>query len=227
MFRDLDGAERAVRLGVVERIEDVSGDQIRFSAGRLRLAVDGRIIPLVGFDSLIERSSVCVLRLNDGAVELAYAIEEVIDIVRLPETLAPARREGIVAGVVLLDGRQVEMLDAHWLFADAAGAANDSDDRPLCLLGRGDDSWTREVLRPLVEAAGYRTAFEGDVDAGDAHVVIAVEGQAPCKDIPEARLLRLRNDIAARDADPASVYRYDRAGLVSALQAVRAAGGQP
>jgi two-component system chemotaxis sensor kinase CheA len=227
LFRDLDGAERAVRLGVVERIEDVSGDQIRFGAGRLRLAVDDRIIPMVGFDTLTERSSVCVLRLNDGVVELAYAIEEVIDIVRLPETLAPARREGIVAGVALLDGRQVEVLDAHWLFADAAGAASGGDDRPVCLLGNGEDTWTREVLRPLVEAAGYRAVFDGEADAGDAQVVIAVEGQAPGDDVPEGRLLRLRNDISARGADPASVYRYDRAGLMSALQAVRAAGGRP
>lgn len=225
LFRDLDGVERAVRLGVVERIEEVAGDQIRFGAGRLRLAVDDRIIPLVGFDTLTDRQTVSVLRLNDGTVELAYAIEEVVDIVRLSSTLVQARKEGIVAGVALLDGRQIEILDPHWLFADAVGSAPAGGDRPLCLLGDRDDPWTREVLRPLVEAAGYRVAFEGDAVEGDAHIVIASEGSAAETRAPQGRLLRLRSDIAAREADPGSVYRYDRAGLMTALQAGRARTG--
>jgi two-component system chemotaxis sensor kinase CheA len=225
LFRDLDGVERAVRLSVVERIEEVAGDQIRFGAGRLRLAVDDRIIPLVGFDTLTDRQTVSVLRLNDGTVELAYAIDEVIDIVRLSGAPAQARSEGIVAGVALLDGRQIEILDPHWLFADAVGSAPAGAERPLCLLGDRDDPWTREVLRPLVEAAGYRVAFDGDAVEGDAQIVIASEGSAAETRAPQGRLLRLRSDIGARDADPGSVYRYDRAGLMTALQAGRSRMG--
>ncbi len=225
LFRDLDGVERAVRLSVVERIEEVAGDQIRFGAGRLRLAVDDRIIPLVGFDTLTDRETVSVLRLNDGTVELAYAIEEVVDIIRLSAAVVQARNEGIVAGVALLDGRQIELLDPHWLFADAVGSAPAGAERPLCLLGDRDDPWTREVLRPLVEAAGYRVAFDGDVPPGDAHIIIASEGSAAETHAPSGRLLRLRSDIASRGADPASVYRYDRAGLMTALQAGRARVG--
>jgi len=224
LFRDLDGEERAVRLGVVERIEDVSGEQIRFVAGRLRLAIDGRIIPLVGFDKLIDREMLSVLRLNDGAVELAYAIDEVVDIVALEGDVARAPSAGIVAGATLIGGRQVEVLDPHWLFADATATAVDGGDRPLCLLADRDDPWMREVLRPLVESAGYRVAFAGDAEPTSADVVIAGEGAAPDHTVPPARLLKLRNAIAAREADGASVYRYDRAGLMTALQARRAGG---
>lgn len=222
LFRDLDGAERGVRLSVVERIEDVAGDQIRFGAGRLHLAVEGRIIPLIGFDTLTDRETVSVLRLNDGTVELAYAIEEVVDIVRLPGAVTQARKEGIVAGVALFEGRQIELLDPHWLFADAAGPGPAGADRPLCLLGDPDDAWTREVLRPLVEAAGYRVAFAGEATAEEAQIVIAGEGSAMEASVPSGRLVRLRSDISTRDADPGSVYRYDRAGLMTALRAGRA-----
>lgn len=225
LFRDLDGVERAVRLGVVERIEEVSGDQIRFVAGRLRLAIEDRIIPLVGFDKLTEREAVGVLRLNDGTVELAYAIDEVVDIVALPGEIVRAKTEGIVAGVALIDGRQVEILDPYWLFAEATGSAPAGREKPVCLLSSSEDIWTREVLRPLVEAAGYRVAFAGDLEPGDADIVIASDSEPLDTALPPGRLLRLRSDIGARDGDPESVYRYDRAGLMTALQANRSGRG--
>lgn len=218
LFRDLDGAERAVRLGVVERIEDVSRDQVKFGAGRMRLAMDGRIMPLIGVDALGDRELLSILRLNDGQVELAYAIEEVIDIVSLPTAISPAANDGIVAGVALLDGRQIELLDPHWLFAEAIGAVQGAAEHPICLLTDEDDLWTREVLRPLVEAAGYRVVFAKDAGAVEADVVIASEGAEA--EPTSARVLRLRSDL--RGNDPSSIYRYDRAGLMSALQAGRA-----
>ncbi|MBB5687155.1 chemotaxis protein CheA [Sphingobium boeckii] len=220
LFRDLDGVERAVRVGVVERIEDVSGDQIRFAAGRLRLSIDDRIIPLVGFDKLTDRAAVTVLRLNDGTVELAYAIDEVIDIVTLPPVIERAARPGVIEGVALIDGRQVELLDPYWLFSEAMdiSTAGPATARPLCLLPAGDDHWTREVLRPLVEAAGYRVAFAGDVSPEDADFVIASDDAPSALPAGSGKLLTLRKDLGNRDADPASVYRYDRAGLMSALQ---------
>ncbi|RJF85487.1 chemotaxis protein CheA [Sphingomonas cavernae] len=227
LFRDLDGAERAVRLAVVERIEEVASAQIRFAAGRLRLSIDGRIIPLVSFDTLAERDSVGVLRLNDGAVELAYAIDEVIDIVALPSEIVRAKADGIVAGVALIDGRQIEILDPYWLFAEATGGGPTSSEKPVCLLSSSEDPWTREVLRPLVEAAGYRVAFAGDLEPADADIVIASDAEPLETELPPGRLLRLRNDIGARDGDPSSVYRYDRAGLMTALQAGRAGGHRP
>ena len=48
LFRTLAGACRAVPVALVERIEDVAAEAIRFSAGRLRVAVGERILPLAG-----------------------------------------------------------------------------------------------------------------------------------------------------------------------------------
>ena len=161
-----------------------------------------------------------MLRLNDGTVELAYAIDEVIDIIALPPVIERAARPGVIEGVTLIDGRQVELLDPYWLFSEATGFAptDATAERPLCLLPAGDDNWTREVLRPLVEAAGYRIAYAGEVAPEDADFVIASEDAPPAMPAGSAKLLKLRKDLGSRNADPQSIYRYDRAGLMSALQ---------
>ncbi|ODU21516.1 MAG: chemotaxis protein CheA [Sphingomonas sp. SCN 67-18] len=220
LFRDFDGIQRGIRLSVVERLEDVSGEQIRFAAGRMRIAVDGRILPLAGCDAMTDRRVLKILRLNDGAAELAYAIDDVIDIVALPTMFERAASAGPVAGVALVDGEQVELLDPHWLFADIDGAASAGEQGPLCLLMNRDDPWMREILRPLIEAAGYRVAFAGEAGSAEADVVIAPpgEGAAAEPDIA-APVVRLRADRPVAHAGDDSVYRYDRAGLLAAIQA--------
>ncbi|MBU3078394.1 chemotaxis protein CheA [Sphingomonas quercus] len=217
LFRDLDGADRAVRLGMVERIEDVPGDAVRLSGGRVRLAHKGRIIPVLGRDVPTDGRKLRVLMMSDGAAELAYAIAEVTDIVHLGRDIVPTALPGPVAGVVLVDGRQVELLDPHWLFATVLDARAPAE-RPLCLLLDGADRWTREVLRPLVESAGYRVALEGEADPAEARVIIAGSERAAPDGLP-APVVRLREHPERHGADDRTIYRYDREGLMAALRA--------
>src|SRR5690348_1679752 len=48
LFRGLDGARRAIRLAVVDRIEEVPADSIREAAGQLRVQLGEAILPLAG-----------------------------------------------------------------------------------------------------------------------------------------------------------------------------------
>src|SRR6185437_1166379 len=48
LFRGLDGGRRALRLAVVDRIEEVGASAIRESAGQLRVPVGDAILPLAG-----------------------------------------------------------------------------------------------------------------------------------------------------------------------------------
>ena len=51
LFRGLDGARRALRLGVVDRIEEVvASEAIRHSAGQLRVQLGETILPLAGVE---------------------------------------------------------------------------------------------------------------------------------------------------------------------------------
>jgi two-component system chemotaxis sensor kinase CheA len=145
LFDDLDGARRLVPLAIIERIELVATDAIRFSAGRLRLSTDTGIVPLVAMGAWQDRATVAVLRLRDGESEIGYAISEALDIFALPAELVPAAEPGPVAGVVALDGEQVELLDLHWLFAHHGGDQL-SVTPPVCLIDGADQAWMMTFL---------------------------------------------------------------------------------
>ncbi|HWW65788.1 MAG TPA: chemotaxis protein CheW [Sphingomonadaceae bacterium] len=224
LFRDLCGAERAIRLGVVERIEEVAASAVRPSAGRLRLVHEGRLVPLLTCGETIAGPRLRVLRLSDGATSLAYAIDEVIDIVALPESGMPAADPGLISGVVLVDDRPVELIDPYWLFAEAGDGEVAGDRRPLCLLGAEGDPWTREILRPLVEAAGYRVVHAGPGQTMRPDLVIDNGDGAPLSAGPGTPVVRLRRAQAVTPGEEGSVYRYDREGLLAALRAHRREG---
>lgn len=223
LFVDLDGKHRLVPLGAVDRVEPADHAAIRVSAGRLRLSVGAAIIPLVTIagwhdDQLVRgRTELSVLRIADGLSEFGYAIAEALDIVELTDAVLPATSPGPVAGVVAIDGTQVEILDVHWMFANcAAGSVTMSNPAPLCLLSGTEAEWMNIFLRPMLEAAGYRVAAELTGDEAPA-VVLAMDHESVSLPI-SVPIVRLRSAVAG-EGD--SVYRYDRAALLKALDARR------
>jgi two-component system chemotaxis sensor kinase CheA len=205
LFRGLDGRRRAVPVAVVERIEDISAEAIGFSAGRLRAAVGDHILPLAGCDAAPESGKLRILRLTDGASEIAYGFAEVVDIRSLLVDLQPGPTPAEVAGVFLVDGVQVELLDPHWLFAAHGDATSSDAEPPVCALPEGDQ-WIDNMLRPLIESLGYRIAKVGD----PADLVIALEDEdAP----PDANVVRIRASAQGKNG----IYRYDHAALIGAL----------
>ncbi|PVX30772.1 chemotaxis protein CheA [Sphingomonas pokkalii] len=214
LFRDLDGAHRAVPLAAVDRVEQVASSQVCHAAGQYRLTVDGRILPLAMQGTIDGRARFSVLRLKDEDVEVTYAIDEALDIIALPADFVPARVPGRAAGVALVDGEQIELLDVLWVF-DAHADRATAREAPLCLIAGDRDGWMTTFVRPLLESAGYRVATA--LAAGEAPAVIlsADASDAPQADAPVVRLRRKRQAEAGDD----SVYRYDRAGLLFALEA--------
>ena len=55
----------------------------------------------------------------------------------------------------LINGEPAELVDAHWLFANHVGAAARAGEQLVCRMP-SDDPWMQNMLRPIVEAAGYR-----------------------------------------------------------------------
>ncbi len=215
LFRGLDGQRRAVRLGVVDRIEEVvANEAIGRTAGQLRVQLGEAILPLAGVDADDQLDGkVRIFRLNDGSHEIGYAFREVIDLMTLAGEIIPSDVPGAVSGVTLIDGEPAELVDAHWLFAEYLGAAARPAAQLVCRLPEGD-AWMQNMLRPIVEAAGYLVI--GEKDELSADITIVSEGRA----VPSeegARILRLASDPDAADGQD-SIYRYDRAGLLIALK---------
>jgi two-component system chemotaxis sensor kinase CheA len=221
LFRGLDGGRRALRLAVVDRIEEVPVAAVREAAGQVRVQVGEAILPLAGatLDKLGD-GKVRVFRLNDGEHEMGYAFAEVIDFAAIDAEVIHAETMGEVSGVSLINGEPAELVDAHWLFANYVGVAARATQELVCRLP-SDDPWMQNMLRPIVEAAGYKVV--GDENDGDADLVIASQGaEVPAEAAKQTIWLRTEPEAAGKKDE--SIYRYDRAGLLMALKSV--AGGK-
>jgi two-component system chemotaxis sensor kinase CheA len=85
------------------------------------------------------------------------------------------------------------------------------------------DPWMQNMLRPLVEAAGYRVIDDPQDEAAD--VVIASLGE----ELPEdasGKTIWLRSEPDSAGKKDQSIYRYDRAALLMALKTAGAGRGK-
>jgi two-component system, chemotaxis family, sensor kinase CheA len=221
LFRGLDGGCRAVPVGVIERIEDVPTSAIAFSAGKHRVSLNDRILPLAGGVPASDATTLRILRLTDGATELAYGFGEVIDIRSLVINMQPAPAPGEVAGVALVDGNQIELIDPYWLFAAHGDGARDEGEKPICALPQ-DDPWIDNMLRPMIESLGYRIVPA--VQGARADILIASADLPAEAGVTANEVVRIRSAPDQRSENDNSIYRYDRAALLSALS--RGAAGK-
>jgi two-component system chemotaxis sensor kinase CheA len=213
LFHGVDGGRRALRLAVVDRIEEVERKAIRKAAGQLRVQLGDAILPLAGGEALEKSDSkVRVFRLNDGSHEIGYAFREVVDLMAMDADLIPAENQGEVSGVTLIGGEPAELIDTHWLFANHLGAAQRPATQAVCRLP-SDDPWMQNMLRPIVEAAGYLVIGENDELIPD---LVIASAEKPAEAADGARTIVLRSEPEGEDD---TIYRYDRAGLLMALKA--------
>ncbi|MFN6934037.1 MAG: chemotaxis protein CheA, partial [Tsuneonella sp.] len=218
LFIGSDGRRKAVRLSLVRRLERVPASAIDLGGERPRAVIGDAIFALAGVNgNELPEGTVSLLRLGDGTSEIAYLFDRVIDTVELPDAIVPSGRAGPVEGTVLIEGEPADLIDAHWLFA--ADAAPVQAARRLTCRIPADDPWAQTILAPLVESAGYRVVddlFEGNADVAivpdDARPLVAGDGT----------LIWLSADPDAASASGDRLYRYDRAGLLARLAALRA-----
>jgi two-component system chemotaxis sensor kinase CheA len=223
LFRGLDGGRRAIRLAVVDRIEEVPVSAVKRTAGQLRVQVGDAILPLAGVDNEeLDQEKVRLFRLNDGAHEIGYAFAEVLDFAAIEHDVIHAERPGEIIGVTLINGEPAELVDPHWLFASQVGAAARAAEPMICRL-LGDDPWMQNMLRPIVEAAGYTVV--GAEDAGEADLVIVSQGSEVAGDAAK-KAIWLRTEPEPANKKDDSIYRYDRAGLLMALKSAGSGRGK-
>jgi two-component system chemotaxis sensor kinase CheA len=131
--------------------------------------------------------------------------------------MAPARGSGPIAGVVMIAGEQIELIDPHALFA---GEPVVLATQPVCLLQVDGSGWMETFLKPALEASGYRCVTR--LSAGEqAAIALAMDDAA----VPDAAapVVKLRRNRAGQGANDSSIYRYDRPALIAAM-ATRVAG---
>jgi len=217
LFIGLDGARRAMRLAVVDRIEEVPSAAIRPGAGQLRVQLGEAILPLAGVHGELSTEKVRLFRLNDGTCEIGYAFREVIDLSAIANEIIPAEHPGEISAVTLVAGEPAELVDPHWLFSTFLTASERMPLQPVCRIP-ADDRWMQNMLRPIVEAAGYRVVSEAD----EFEVDLAILSDLSADDAAAARTIRLRAEPDPASGKDTSIYRYDRAALLTALKSAGA-----
>jgi hypothetical protein len=75
-------------------------------------------------------------------------------LVTLGDDIKPAATPGEVSGVTLIGGEQVEVVDTYWLFANPTPEGGEDASRSARF--PADDPWMNNILRPIIEGAGYR-----------------------------------------------------------------------
>ncbi|WP_333999691.1 chemotaxis protein CheW [Sphingomonas aurantiaca] len=230
LFDDLDGQRRAIALAVIDRVEPVPTEAIRWSGGALRLSIGETIIPLHAVAELGARTEVAVLRLTDGESEMAYAIAEAIEIVALPTDMAPARGTGPIAGVVMIAGEQIEPGRSACAVRRAAGDARLAAGMPVAgrrigLDGDVPETRARSVGLSLRDGAGG--GRDGGGGAGDGGLAGSRDAGTGRDAAPDAdrRARRRSEHLSVR---PAGVDRRARSteGDVSELFLVAHVAGR-
>ncbi len=79
----------------------------------------------------------------------------------------------------------------------------------------------QNMLRPIVEAAGYRVVSEADEVEAD---IAIVSEPSDVTEAAAARTIRLRSQPDPSSKKDESIYRYDRAALLMALKSAGAGG---
>ena len=216
LFIGLDGRKRVMRRAVVDHIEQVDAAAVQMGAGQLRVVIGDKILPLAGVGtSPIADGPLQLFRLSDGASEIGYAVREVLDTTTIETEVVAAAAPGEIEGMALIDGEPAEIVDAHWLFEQLAGMPL-SRAQPVCRLP-SDDPWMQNFLRPLVEAAGYLVVDERDPSETDLAIASQEVAIVPAR---AGHVIWLRSNPDKQSDQPDSIYRYDRASLMTALRTV-------
>ena len=218
LFIAKDGIKRAVRLSVIDRMEDVDAACIKFVGGRMRASVGDRLFDICELDDAPEQGLVKMLRLTDGTDAKYLAVEDVIDIFTLDGEIAPSACPEIFEGVVSAFGETVELINVFQYFETSTSSAEPRA-RPLCYVQCDDNSaWEQRILAPLLVASGYRVSFEAS-DRELAAVVLNRSESEQVVALDDARILTLRDTSHSAADSRSSIYRYDRIGLISAIEA--------
>jgi two-component system, chemotaxis family, sensor kinase CheA len=214
LFVAMDGRKRAIRLSAIDRMEDVEASQIQYIGGKMRVCIDGALSDLADIDSAPAGGLVKLLKLTDGQTSVYLAVEDVLDIFTIDAEIVPSAFPHYHEGVIDAFGEPVELVNIFQYF-EMSDTRHSGHSAPLCYLDCADDAyWERSILAPLLIASGYEVSFDSKDQPHAAVVLHRDDGQAA----GDSRSLHLRDSTHVLPGGVSSIYRYDRVGLISAIE---------
>ena len=173
LFRAGEGAQKAVPLALIARLEEVDVSTIESSDGSPVVQYRGKLMPLVPVvsgASMRESGMQSVLVFADNGKHMGLMVDEILDIVeeRLQVDLT-GRRPGVL-GTSIISGKATDVIDASYYlsqtfegwFGEGDGAFEGESLHRVLLVD--DSPFFRNLLTPLLTLAGYEVTTVENAD---------------------------------------------------------------
>jgi len=163
VFRAGSSQPKAVPLALITRLEEVDARKIELSNGRHMVQYRGQLMPLVSMNENVRvkgEGAQSLLVFSDGARSMALVVDEIVDIVEDRLDIEVGSDNPGVLGSAIIKGQATEIVDVgHFLplaFEDwFRGKEQATRARPRSLLLIDDSPFFRNMLTPVLQAAGY------------------------------------------------------------------------
>jgi two-component system chemotaxis sensor kinase CheA len=252
VFRAGSSQPKAVPLGLVTRLEEIAADKIELSNGRYMVQYRDQLMPLVQMSGVSVQTSGAqpILVFADDGRSMGLVVDEIIDIVEERLNIEVAGSSEGILGSAVIKGQATEVIDVgHFLPMAFADWFSRKEMRPSAsaqsVLLVDDSAFFRNMLAPVLKAAGYRVrvapnAQEGLVAlrSGQAFDVVLTDIEMPDMNGFEfAETIRADQHLHAMPiialssmVSPAAIERgrlagfhdyvakFDRPGLIAALK---------
>jgi two-component system, chemotaxis family, sensor kinase CheA len=169
VFRAGTHQPKAVPLSLVTRLEEIDCRKIEVSDGRYLVQYRDQLMPLLRIDTqsdLKQAGAQPILVFSDRGRSMGLVVDEIIDIVEDRLNIEVSSERPGVLGYAVIKGNATEILDVgHFLpqaFTDWFRRREAGSARPLRTVLLVDDSaFFRDMLAPLIKAAGYQVVAAG------------------------------------------------------------------
>ena len=252
VFRAGSSHPKAVPLGLVTRLEEIAADKIELSNGRYMVQYRDQLMPLVQMSGVNVQTSGSqpILVFADDGRSMGLVVDEIIDIVEERLNIEVAGSGEGILGSAVIKGQATEVIDVgHFLPMAFADWFHRKEMRPSALaqsvLLVDDSAFFRNMLAPVLKAAGYRVRVAQSAQEGLAALRSGLQFDVVLTDIemPDMNGFEFAESIRA-DAhlgsmpiialsslvSPAAIERgrqagfhdyvakFDRPGLIAALK---------
>ena len=252
VFRAGSAQPKAVPLALITRLEEIATDKIEFSNGRHMVQYRDKLMPLVQMDGVTVGTSGVqpILVFADDGRAMGLVVDEIIDIVEEKLHIEVASNRDGILGSAVIKGQATEVIDVgHFLPMAFADWFSRREMRPSStaqsVLLVDDSAFFRNMLAPVLKAAGYRVRVATNAQEGLVALRSGQEFDAVLTDIemPDMNGFEFAETIRADQRlnavpiialssmiSPAAIERgrqagfhdyvakFDRPGLIAALK---------
>src|SRR6266853_1209256 len=173
VFRAGTNQPKAVPLALVTRLEEIAADKIELSNGRYMVQYREQLMPLVQMAGVKVATSGAqpILVFADDGRSMGLVVDEIIDIVEERLNIEVAGGEAGILGSAVIKGQATEVIYVgHFLPMAFADWFSRKVMRPSALaqsvLLVDDSAFFRNMLAPVLKAAGYRVRVATNAQEG-------------------------------------------------------------